>query len=358
MRAEISAARWANAANMAIVALLVLALGYTAYLTQPVLVPVLLAWVIGTILLPVVQRLTAWGVPRGLAVVLVVALLLIVLTCLVTVLTVPVSYWASRATELGTLIRSKLQILNQPLVFLREISQSIGDIAGAKANPGPPNGGGVEVPAPANIVTGLLSILTPAVSQVVLFIGALMFYLIYQKTIRTSSIIFFSTRETRLTALRIISDIEENMTVYFGTFTLVNLTLGLVTIGLTFMIGLPNPLLWGVLAAVLNYIPYIGVALVAATLAVVGFMTFPTLGEAAIAPLAYIAITTVEGQFLTPMILGHRLTMNPFLVFLAIAFWTWLWGPIGAFLAVPLAMTALVATRHLMTTEEKPDLPD
>jgi predicted PurR-regulated permease PerM len=130
----------------------------------------------------------------------------------------------------------------------------------------------------------------------------------------------------------------------------------LVTIALTWLVGLPNPLLWGVLAGVLNYIPYIGPALVTGALGVVGLLTYSTLHEAAVPPLIYLAIVTLEGQFLTPTIMGRRLELNPFAVFLAIAFCTWLWGPIGAFLAVPLLM-ALTVTLGNAFSEEKPELP-
>ena len=114
--------------------------------------------------------------------------------------------------------------------------------------------------------------LTPAVTQFILFIGALIFYLVYQTRLRNTVVYLFSDRDTRLTTLRILSDIDENMTRYFGAFTLVNVCLGTVTVLLTWAVGLPNPLLWGVLAAVFNYVPYIGHAIVVATLGVVGLL--------------------------------------------------------------------------------------
>ena len=120
------------------------------------------------------------------------------------------------------------------------------------------------------MVATMFSVLTPAVSQFILFIGALIFYLVYQTRLRNTAVLFLSDREARLIALRTLSDIDENMTTYFGTFTIVNVCLGVVTVGLTWLVGLPNPLLWGVLAAVLNYVPYIGPAIVVATLGVVG----------------------------------------------------------------------------------------
>lgn len=168
--------------------------------------------------------------------------------------------------------------------------------------------------------------------------------------------LLLSNREARLTTLRTLNEIDENMTAYFGTFTLINAGLGLVTTLMTWIIGLPNPILWGVLAAVLNYVPYIGPAMVIGTLAVVGLLLYPTLEQAAPAPLLYLALVTIEGQFITPTVLGRRLEINPFSVFIGIAFCTWLWGPIGAFLAVPLLMALSVALEHSFE-EEKPDLP-
>jgi predicted PurR-regulated permease PerM len=159
-----------------------------------------------------------------------------------------------------------------------------------------------------------------------------------------------------LAILRTLNDIDENMTTYFGTFTIINLGLGIVAAAMTWAIGLPNPLLWGVLACVMNYVPYVGPAVVIATLAVVGMLIHPTLQEAAVAPLLYLGVVTIEGQFITPTLMGRRLEINPFAVFLAIAFCTWFWGPLGAFLAVPLLMAFSVAAEHAFS-EEKPPLP-
>jgi len=129
-----------------------------------------------------------------------------------------------------------------------------------------------------------------------------------------------------------------------------------VTAALTWAVGLPNPLLWGVLAAVLNYIPYIGPAVMIGTLGVVGLLLYPTIQEAAVAPLLYLALATVEGQFITVTLMGRRLEINPFAVFLSIAFCTWFWGPVGAFLGVPLLIALSVALEHAFE-DEKPDLP-
>jgi predicted PurR-regulated permease PerM len=276
--------------------------------------------------------------------------LFLIIVSLLALLSTPVAYWLGRATEIGALIKQKLQTMGQPLVLLEELQKALSAIGTGEST--------LRVEAQQSTLVGtIFSILTPAVSQFILFLGALVFYLIYQKRLRSAVVYLLRDRETRLATLRTLNDIDENMTTYFGTFTIVNICLGLVTVALTWLVGLPNPLLWGVLAGLLNYVPYIGPAIVVATLAVVGLVTYPTLGEVAVAPLIYIAMVTIEGQFITPAFMGRRLELNPFAVFLAIAFCTWFWGPIGAFLAVPLLM-ALTVTLSNVVAEEPPDLPD
>jgi predicted PurR-regulated permease PerM len=199
-------------------------------------------------------------------------------------------------------------------------------------------------------------VMTPAVGELVLFVGALLFYLVYQERMRTSLVILFQTRAARLEALRTLEHIDECMTTYFSTYALINLCVGSATLALAWLVGLPNPLLWGILAGVLNYIPYLGPAVVAATLAMVGLLTFPSLAGAVIAPAVYVAIVIVEGQAITPYFMGRRLEINPFAVFLSVAFCTWLWGPVGAFLAVPLLIATTVTIEHAFA-EAKPALP-
>jgi predicted PurR-regulated permease PerM len=341
---------WSRATQVAIIGLFIMALLWSAHVSQTVLVPVLLAWVIATMLLPVVRFLQDRRVPRVLSAIALTAILVAAVASVLLLVATPATYWLGRATELGALLREKFRMLNQPLALLEEVRRTLSSIS---SEPGALK---VEQPS-ADVVTATFALLTPAVSQSVLFVGALLFYLIYQERIRTTAVMLLHGHDARLRALRTLKCIDESMTTYFSTITLVNICLGVVTFALTYLVGLPNPLLWGVLAGVLNYIPYLGPAVVAATLAIAGLLTFPTLAEAAVAPLVYVAIETAEGQFLTPAIMGLRLDLNPFAVFLAIAFCVWLWGPIGAFLAVPLLMALTESIEHAFA-DEKPDLPE
>jgi predicted PurR-regulated permease PerM len=112
----------------------------------------------------------------------------------------------------------------------------------------------------------------------------------------------------------------------------------------------------GALALVFNYIPYVGPAILVVILFVVGLISFPSLADAALAPSLLIALPTIEGHFVTPKIVGMRLSLNPFAVFRCLAFWTWLWGPVGAFLSVPILIVALVISNHLVADTQN-ELP-
>ncbi len=162
----------------------------------------------------------------------------------------------------------------------------------------------------------------------------------------------FTSREARLRFIRITNDIEHNLAAYLAVLTGINFTMGaIVAIG-AWLFGFANPVLFGVIAMVLNYIPYLGPAAMTFILFAVGLVTFPSLGYALLPPACFIALSTLEGHIVTPTVLGRRLTLSPFAVFLSLAFWAWLWGPMGAFLAVPLSIIGLVTFHHLFPSDE------
>jgi predicted PurR-regulated permease PerM len=345
-----SEATWNRASQVAVLGLFVIAILWSCYVAQHVIVPILLAWVIATIVLPLVKWLQDRGVSRAAAATCVTLLFLLLIAALVILLSAPVASWLGRASQLGSLLRERLESFSHPLALLQELQKGLGAIEGS----------GTKVmkveQQSASMVSTILGVLTPAITQFLLFLGALIFYLIYRDQLRATVVHLVSHREGRLTTLRALNEIDDNMTTYFGTFTLVNVGLGVVATVLTWATGLPNPFLWGVLACVLNYIPYIGPAIMIGTLAVVGLFVHPNLGAAVVAPLLYLATVTLEGHFLTPAVMGQRLELNPFAIFLAIAFCAWLWGPMGAFLAVPLLMALSVVVTHAWS-EEKPIIP-
>jgi predicted PurR-regulated permease PerM len=166
----------------------------------------------------------------------------------------------------------------------------------------------------------------------------------------------FGDRPVRLRTLRILNGIEEHLSNYLLMVTAINVGVGILTGLICAFTGMPNPAGLGALAATLNFIPIIGPVATFAILAVVGLVTFPTIGAGLLAATLFAALTFLEGHFITPTIIGRRLALNALAVFLALAFWTWLWGPMGAFLSSPLLIVALILKEHLMPVDS-PQLP-
>jgi predicted PurR-regulated permease PerM len=147
-------------------------------------------------------------------------------------------------------------------------------------------------------------------------------------------------------ALHIWRDVEQSVSTYLLTITLINICLGAAVAAGLFAIGLPNALLWGAMAGILNFIPYIGVLVGLSVVAVISIITFDSLSHAMIAPLFYASCNIIESQFVTPSVLGRRLSLNPVVVFISVIFWGWLWGMVGAMMAVPLLIIVYVLCTH------------
>jgi predicted PurR-regulated permease PerM len=123
--------------------------------------------------------------------------------------------------------------------------------------------------------------------------------------------------------------------------------LGLATAFAMHLIGMPNALLWGVMVALFNYVPYVGPAISGTVLTIVAFLTFDDIGDVLLVPLVYFTLETIEGQFVTPILTGRSLTLNPVMIFLSMLLWGWIWGVVGALMAVPILMTLKIFCDHI-----------
>jgi predicted PurR-regulated permease PerM len=344
-------AMWAALSQAATIGIFLLLFGAFLYLGRPLVLPILAAAVVAFTLAPAAKAAKKQGIPPSITALFVLLLAIGAVSLIATVIAGPVSTWIGRAPEIGANIKQKLSVLDAPLGALHELQTSLFG-----------NDTGLNVNEPAssvasNVVFPVVAFVTPAAGELLLFFALLFFFLVGQSELRSSAMAMFSSRDAKLRFLKIMRDIERNLAGYLAVVTMVNATLGVVVALGAWLIGLPNPIIFGVLAALLNYVPYIGPALMVIVLFGVSLVTFPSLGQAFIAPLGLIALTTTEGHFITPTIVGRRLTLNPLLVFLALAFWTWMWGPIGALLAVPLSIIGLVIFNHLIPADDI-QLPD
>jgi predicted PurR-regulated permease PerM len=333
---------WRGAGRAASVGIFLLLFGAFLYVGRPILLPILAAAIIAMTLAPVVRAAKNKGVPRGVTAIVIVAMLLGVLCGAATVMAGPVSQWIGRAPEIGSIIKERLSVLQPPLAALHELTATLfGSGEASTSGPSAPS-----------VVFPVVAFLTPAAGETLLFFGALLFLLIGQSTLRNNMVALFADRDAKLRFLKIVRDIERNLASYLAVVTVVNIALGVIVATGVWLIGYPNPIIFGVVMAFLNYVPYVGPAIMVAALFGVGLVTFPSLGHAFLAPVGLIALTAVEGHFITPMIVGRRLTLNPLLLFLALAFWTWIWGPVGTFLAVPLCIVGLVVFHHLFPMDD------
>ncbi len=335
---------WMLAARISTVGMFLLAIGLCLYFSRPILLPIFAAIIVGTTLRPLVKRAAAVGVAPWMTALLLVVVMAAALGLAASFLAKPVSEWIARAPEIAATVKQKLYVLDRPLSGLREIQNAITPA---------PAGDAVKVQSTdSNMLEPLVSTVTPALTELMVFFVTLIFYLIGQMELRTQLAMMFPSRDAKLRFLRITNDIEHNLASYLALVTVVNCSLGIVVGIGAWMFGFPSPLTFGILAMVFNYVPYIGPAAMAIVLFVVGLVSFPSFGQALVPPACFVVLTTLEGQILTPAVLGHQLTLNPLAVFLALAFWTWMWGPFGAFLAVPLSIIALVIFNHLFPADE------
>jgi predicted PurR-regulated permease PerM len=199
--------------------------------------------------------------------------------------------------------------------------------------------------------------LSPTFTEFLLFLATLILFIASWRDLRRALIMTFPDHDSRLRMLRILNEIEVNLGGYLLTVTMINLGVGTATGIICAVTGMPNPAGLGALAATLNFFPIIGPIAMFVILTAVGVIAFSTLGVGLIAPMAFVGLTFLEGHFITPTIIGRRLELNALAVFIALAFWTWLWGPMGGFLSSPLLIVALILREHLLsTTSPQPPL--
>jgi predicted PurR-regulated permease PerM len=318
--------------------LAVVGVGAALYLAREPLVPVVTAFVVGVMLSPAAQTLEEYKAPRLLSAALMVLLTAIVIGVVATLIASPMADLAGRLPKIG----DKLQVLEGAW---RRLELSLG-VNPATASPAIPSPSLAWVPT-------TLGYLTPTVSGFIYFLVVLLLFISWWPDLRRQLVMTFASRESRLKALKILNEIEASLAAYLLTVTCINACLGAAAGAIAWLTGLPFPIGLGALAATLNFIPIVGPVLMIVVLALAGVVTAPSLG-AGLLPAALFALAVfLEGQFITPTIIGRRLEINNLAVILSLLFWTWMWGPMGAFLASPLLIVGLIVREHLRPDESR-----
>ncbi len=321
--------RFRNVVQVGILTLLVL---YTLYFASPLIVPLVLAVLLTFMLTPVVRALARIGLPAPLGAALILVLGLAALGAGLYGLTGPATAWMERATLIE--IRYKLRSLIEPIEQVKEATDQVEEMAGGADEE--QDRVVVEEPTLGEVLlTGTGTVIASGAAVLVV----VFFLLASNGKVGRDLVRTLPRLGHRRRALRIGRTVEREVSRYLLTIALINAGLGTAIGTVMFLLGLPNPVLWGVLAGVLNFIPYLGAMVTAGLVFLAALLTYPDPVDALVPPLVSLAINSVEGYLITPSLVGHRLTLKPVLVFGSVFFWGWLWGVPGALLAVPLLAT-------------------
>lgn len=360
--------------SLAVVGIFLLSLFYFLYFARPFLLPVVLALMLSFLLKPVVRLMARFKIPQPIGSAVLLIFLVITLGNYISLLTQPAAEWMARAPESLRQVERKVRHLLRPVERLTKAAEQVENLtkgaeteseAAKSSDPGsnavPVATPGVASPKPlerareaapkiqikqSNLADTMLSytksFLTGAVETIVL----LYFLLASGDLFMQKLVKVLPTLQDKKHAVEIAHEVQHNISIFLFTITIINLCLGMIVGLALWVLHMPNPILWGVVAGLLNFIPYFGPITGVLILAFAGLVTTNSVGEAVLPPLIYLSLHALESNFITPMILGRRLTLNPVVIFISLIFWTWIWGIPGAVLSVPMLMTLKIFCDH------------
>jgi predicted PurR-regulated permease PerM len=315
---------------------------YALYFGRDFFMPVILAFLLALTLTPIVRLLRRHGVPEAVSATLLVLFSLGFMTTAGYLLSGPAIDLVNNAPSIGQQVSEKLNHLRRPFEKFMKVSEQIGALTEPAQEPGVARvviaQSGIVSQAAGSVLSGVTSITIVFVLSLFLLASGTMFY---EKIVQS-----FTRMSEKKRALRVVYDVEREISRYLLTVALINTGLGVaIALGL-WALGMPNPMLWGAAAALLNFLPYIGALMNMVMVGVIALISFDSLAYAMLAPAFVLLCNIVEGQFVTPMIVGRRLEINSVAIFIAIAFWSWMWGFVGALMAVPLLVIIKVFCDH------------
>jgi predicted PurR-regulated permease PerM len=327
--------------------LFTLAVFYTLYFASALFIPIALALLLNLLLAPLVRGLRKHlRLPEGIGAVVVLILLLAVVGVSFYGLSGPATRWLDELPIAMTNVEHKLESFRRPVEEVQKAADKVADMATPDKQPGEEEPVPVALQGPSLSAMFLGGAMTLAAGLVI--IVALLFFLLASgDTLLRQAVSIAPRLRDKRRVVEIMRDIEDDISYYLLTISIINAGLGC-AVGLAmYLIGMPNPILWGVMAGLLNFVPFLGAVAGISIVGLVALLTFETLTLIVLPPLAYLVLTTLEAQFVTPAVLARRLVLNPVAVFLALIVWTWLWGIAGALMAVPLLAVFKICCDHV-----------
>jgi predicted PurR-regulated permease PerM len=328
--------------SLAITGLFVLALFYTLYFGRAFFLPIVLAFLLDFLLSPLIRTLKRARIPESLGAALVVLGLLGVTGGAVYGLSGPAKEWATKLPASMRDAENRLQKLRRPVEQVSKTAEQVEEAT--KMNDSKATEVVVKGPSLGERLFGTTqTILTTLLEMIILLYFLLAAGdLFLQKLIKV-----LPQLRDKKKAVAIARETESSISTYLVTVTLLNVGLGFGVAAVMYLLDMPNPLLWGAMAAFAEFVPYLGAATMVALLSLAGLVTFEQVGHALLVPGGYLAVNLLQSQFISPLVLGRRLTLNPVAIFIGLVFWWWIWGVPGAFIAVPLIAMFKIFCDHI-----------
>lgn len=333
--------------------------GALLYFAHTAFVPIVMAILFSLILSTPVEALHRHGLPRSAAAVLVLVLLALGAGAAVNLLRAPAEAWWAAAPKTIRTIEKQLRPVSMLFGRIEMLTDSAGQMAQMPAAPTPKptpaagdaSGATAAAPQPpqrpaSNAAVAFLDAMNSALVSTVAVVIVTLFALAGGPPMLARMTAALAKDVKSSHSLKIIGAVRSELSRYYVSIALINLGLGLATTVSTKLLGMPNPLLWGAVAAILNFVPYVGPAITLVLLTIVAFVTFDSIGHVAAVAGSFVALATIEGQIIQPLVVGRRLELNPLIVFLALWFWGWFWGIPGIIIAVPSLITLKVIAEH------------
>ncbi len=340
--------------SVALTGLFLLALFYTIYFLRSLLLPIILALLLSYLLRPIVRWLAKIKVSTHIGAALLLLSVVGALGYAVSFLAAPASGWLEKAPYSLHQLQQKMLPLKKPMEKVAQASGAIDNLTTASSSTAAtsPQQKTQTVEVKEHPLADKLMVQTPEFIVGTLTMLILLYFLLAYDGVFLAKIIkLMPTLSDKKRAVSIAHEIESQVSRYLFTITIINCCLGL-AVGLAVgLLGLPNPAMWGVMVAILNFVPYLGALTGIVCMTLGALLSYSSFGYALLFPGSYLVLASLEGNFITPMVMGRSLTLNPVLVLLSLTFWGWMWGIVGVVLAVPILAAFKIFCSHIEPME-------
>ena len=326
----------------ALIVLLVFALAYTLQVTRELVLPIVIALLIAIVLSPIARFLRTLHVPHALAAGMVVLLFASSVAAGVYVLMDPAASWIERAPQTLRDVQKKLRKVRLPMIQAQQAARQVEEMTNVDGQKAAPEVTVKEASLARRLLTSTQKGLVYVAETVLL----VFFILAFGESFVRKLVKIPASLRDKIHVVKILQEIQEDISHYLLTVACINAGLGAATAIAMWLLGMPNAILWGVMATAFNFVPYLGSAVTLTVLTLIALITFDTLAHALLVPAVFLTLATIEGQIVNPIIVGKRLSLSPLVIVIALMIGAWVWGVVGVLMAVPILVMLKIYFSH------------